>query len=279
MATQSVSGKAPLTFTDSFGAQRSVPLSAFVLNGSTIELDSKWTSQFSGADTQILLALANADAAAGRLTPPPVAPPAPAITFTAVTAGPEGNGVTVTVTPDAGPLMTTKLLINATETDTYSGLADATAAANQIGVDAPTGKKGDPPGGTGVVTVQQGSATGTGLPKDAQTLTVKSATAVLATDGSTTLFKLVPRAGYAGSGIPVKVNLDPGGTTFTLTATYDAGNSTKVTATGLGSLPAPVAFLVSASAPPSGLALPAAGDVTLSGGSSGIPATGTIYTS
>jgi len=195
--------------------------------------------------------------------------------------GPQGNGITVTVTADAPPLTTAELLITATETDTYSGLADATAAASQIGVDAAV--VNGPPVGTGVVMLKSGAATTAGLPKDGQTLKVKTATPVLAADGTTTLFTLVARAGYSGSGIPVTVNLDPSGTTFTLTASYDANNTTtKVSAEdGLGSLPAAVAFLITAQAPPRGLDLPAAGptSITLSGGSAGIPATGIAYTS
>ncbi len=282
MAIQAVSGKAPVTFTDSFGAQRSVPLAAFQLNGSTIQLDSAWSAVFSPADAVILLALAKAKVLAGEFAPPPVIPPAPALSFAAVTPGPEGNGITVSIQPDPGPLLTTKFLINAVETDTYTGIADATAAANTIGVDVATGTPGSPPAGSGLVTVQAGSiAAGADLPKDGQSLSVKSsAVSVVAADGTTVLFKLVPRAGYSGSGIPVTIALDPGGHTFTLTATCDAGNTTnKVTAAGLSTLPSAVAFLVSAQAPPSGLALPAAGPVRLSGGATGLPASGSAYTS
>ncbi len=281
MANQAAAGKAPITFSDSLGAQRAVPLSAFTFNGSTIALNSTWTSVFTAQDQAILLALANAKVTAGELTPPPVIPPQPAIIFTAAVAGPQGNGITVTVTADPPPLATAQLLITATETDTYSGLADATAAENQIGVDAAV--VGGPPVGTGVVMLKSGAATAAGLPKDGQSLKVKTATTVLAADGSTTLFTLVPRAGYGGPGIPVTVNLDPSGTTFTLTASYDANNtSTKVSAeNGLGSLPASVAFLIAAQAPPRGLDLPAVGpsSIALSGGSAGIPATGIAYTS
>ena len=253
MANQAAAGKAPITFSDSLGAQRAVPLSAFTFNGSTIALNSTWTSVFTAQDQAILLALANAKVTAGELTPPPVIPPQPAIIFTAAVAGPQGNGITVTVTADPPPLATAQLLITATETDTYSGLADATAAENQIGVDAAV--VGGPPVGTGVVMLKSGAATAAGLPKDGQSLKVKTATTVLAADGSTTLFTLVPRAGDGGPGIPVTVNLDPSGTTFTLTASYDANNtSTKVSAeNGLGSLPASVAFLIAAQAPPRGL--------------------------
>ena len=110
-----------------------------------------------------------------------------------------------------------------------------------------------------MVVVKSGSATGTGLPKDGQTLTVTSAgTNVLAADGSTTLFVLVPRNGYTGSGINTTVSLAPDAKTFSVTATYDARNTNAVAETDLASLPGSVTFLVSLAAPPGGLALPAA---------------------
>jgi len=148
---------------------------------------------------------------------------------------------------------------------------------------------GDPPAGTGLVTVQSGSATGTGLPYDKQSLKVKpkTPTAVLASDNKTPLFMLVPRADYTGQGqssIVVKVGLDQGGNTFTLTASYDAGNATTIPATQISTqpplnpLPTSVAFLVTAQTPPGGLAEPAALPITLSGGAPGIAATGIVYT-
>ncbi|GHJ47502.1 hypothetical protein Cs7R123_48440 [Catellatospora sp. TT07R-123] len=280
MAGQAVSGKAPLTFTDSLGGQRSIPLSAFQFDGAAVDLTSAWTAILSPADCAILRAVAAAKVAAGEFTRPPSLPPAPAIAFTAVTAGPEGNAITVTVTPDAGTVITGKVTVNVKETDRYAGLVDAADAAGRIGVDVASGTPGSPAAGSGLVAVQAGSATGTGLPKDGQSLTVKASPAVdvLAADGTTVLFKLVARSGYSGSGIPVTVALDPSGTTFTLTASYDAANSTKTSMSGLGSLPASVAFLVTASAPPGGLAMPGPSTLSLSGGAAGLPATGTAYT-
>ena len=171
-------------------------------------------------------------------------------------------------------------MIDAAETDTYSGLATAADAAQAIGVGTAPTSAGDPPQGGGVVVVKSGSATGAGLPQDGQILSVTSAgKAVLASDG-TTLFILAARSGYPGSGIKTTVGLDPGGTTFTVTAAYDAENTaTTVAETDLTGLPAGVAFLVTASTPPGGLALPAEGTTTtLSGGATGLPATGVAYT-
>ena len=95
---------------------------------------------------------------------------------------------------------------------------------------------------------------------------------------------LLPRPGYAGTGgLSTAVTIDASGTTFTVTATYDSSKETTpdatVTLTTLGALPAKVAYVVKASAPPAGAALPMAGSVKLAGGGSGIPAAGLLYTS
>jgi hypothetical protein len=278
---QAVAGNAPLTFTDSLGSQRSVPLSALQFSGSTLGPASGWSSAFKPTDITILLALAQTRVATGDLAPAPVPPPVPALSFTAAAPGPQGNNITVTISSITGQsAVNAKMVIDASETDTYSGLASATDAANTIGVDTAPSGPDDPPQGGGVVVVKSGSATGTGLPKDGQTLTVTSAgTPVLATDGSTTLFELAARDGYTGSsGISTTISAPPGGTTFTVTATYDAENTDAVAETDLASLPGSVTFLVSVAAPPGGLALPAAGTTTLSGGAAGLLATGFAYT-
>lgn len=278
-------GNAPLAFTNSLGEQQVVPLSAFQFSGSAIVLATtpvNWSAQFGAADTAILLALAQARAATGDLSTPPVIPPVPALAFTAAVAGPQSNNIYVQIkSVSTTSTVTAEIVIDASETDTYPALASATAAANAIGVDVAPTATTDPPLGTGVVVVKSGSATGTGLPKTGQSLTVSGATNVLAADGTSTLFTLEPRSGYSGSGIPVTVEVDPSAATFTVTATYDAGNTTPVTAATLSSLPAPVGFLVKATAPPAGLALPAvtaAPGLALSGGAIGLPATGTAYT-
>ena len=119
------------------------------------------------------------------------------------------------------------------------------------------------------------------LPKD-QTLAVKAAGAdVIGSDNSTKLFNLVPRsgAGLPSAGIPVTITVDTSANTFTLQASYDAGNSSKIALAPLDPLPDSVAYVVTASAPPGGIAPPTAGDVPLSGGMDGVAATGTAYTS
>jgi len=281
-----VIGTAPISFTDSRGAQRSVPLSALQFSGSTLQLGSGWTSTFSGQDQVILLAVANARAAAGELTAPPLTPPSPAIAVTATHPGLESNNISVSagVTGDLDHPLGAKIKFSATETDTYGGLASATEAAQAIGVDTPSGQFGSPPAGTGLVVVKSGSvATAGTLPADHPPTVLTPAGLDVQAADSSTLFTLVPRADYSGSGgLSVAVALDPTGMTFTVTATYDSaaesGTQSKVTVLTLNALPAQVAYLVTASAPSGGAMLPAAGPpVRLSGGGPDVAASGLFY--
>jgi hypothetical protein len=280
-----VVGSSPISFTSTQGGQLFVPLSALQFNGSTLEVKSAWQTSFDAGETQTLLALATARAAAGELIPPPVPPPSPAIAFTAKHAGPESNDIVVTATPDPGPPLTATIAVSVVQTDVYGLLASATAAALAIGVDMPTGNPGDPLAGTGVVVVKQGSvAAGTTLPADNQTDVLTGVGFEVKAADNSVLFTLLPRADYVGSGgLSISVKHDPSGTSFTVEAVYDsskeAGPEPKVTILTLGALPASAAYLVKASAPPAGAAVPAAGSVQLSGGGPGLAATGLLYTS
>ena len=72
------------------------------------------------------------------------------------------------------------------------------------------------------------------------------------------------------------------GKTFTIAATYDSTKETgaqdPVTIQTLDDLADAVAFLVTATAPPSGAAVPGDGSVQLSGGADGLAANGLLYT-
>jgi hypothetical protein len=279
--TIDVAGHGPLSFTDSNGNQVFVPLSALEFVGSDIQLKTDWAAQFSATDQQILVALAGARATGGELLPPPIVPAAPAVALTASVPGPESSGISVHVEPESGTtVVDAKVKLKATETDVYAGLTDAASAKQTIGVDTAPTKPEDPPEGTGLVRVQAAGTTTDGLPKDGQSLTVKAAgTKVVAADGTKTLFMLVPRPGAPSGGIPVTVAVDTTAGTFTVTATHDTGDQPAVDLTSLDALPAAVTFLVTASAPPGGLAVPAEQDVQLTGGAPGIAATGVAYTS
>ena len=281
-----VVGSSPITFTGSQGQQRFVPLSALQFSGSTIQLKPSWATAFDAGETITLIALAAAYAAAGELTPPPVPPPSPAVLVTAAVPGPESNDISVTVTPDADTGLGTKMKFDAQAVDTYAGLTSAKSAALAIGVDAPTGNANDPSAGTGVVVIKTLTPPATfdtaKLPA-AQKGSVTTAGYDVKAADSTVLFTLLPRGGYAASGgLTFALTLDTGGTSFTITATYDSklesGAQSKVTVTNLGSLPTQVAFLITASAPPAGALLPATATAQLSGGGPGLAANTLLYT-
>jgi hypothetical protein len=284
VTTVDVVGTAPLSFTDSTGAQQFVPLSALQFEGSKVTVRSSWSASFDAAETITLLAVAASRVAAGELAPPPTQPPAPAIALTAARTGPETSNIEVTVTPDSPSPLTAKLTFQAVETDTYSGLDTAATAAARIGVDTPAGAE-SPPAGTGVVVIKASSvSTSKALPVKQEASALTGAGFAVKDKDDKTLFTMLPRPGYAGTGgISVAVTVDPSATTFTVTATYDSdketGTNSTVTLTSLGALPAKVAYLVTASAPPGGAALPAAGTVRLAGGAPGIAAAGLLYTS
>jgi len=287
MATTTVDvvGSSPISFTNSQGAQRTVPLSALQFSGSDIQLNSAWKNFFDPGETQTLLAVAKARAVAGELTRPPVQGPRPAVRFTASRAGTETNNISVTATPDAGSPLAATIAFTVTETDTYPGLASPTAAAMAIGLDTAPAKAGDPPQGTGLVVIKSGSVgNSTKLPVASSGVMVKATGVDIQDATNAVLFTLVPRSDYAGKGgLSYAVSIDGSGTTFTVVATYDStketGAQAKVTIQTLGALPSQVAYLTKASEPPGGARLPTAGSIQLSGGSAQIAANGLFYTS
>jgi hypothetical protein len=279
-----VVGSTPISFTNSEGAQRVVPLSAFQFSGSDIQLDSAWTTLFDANETQTLLTLVKARAAIGELTPPPVAPKTPAVSLTAAHTGTESNGIVVAASAEQDkPVLTAKITMTVTETDSYPSLPTGDDAAMSIGVDAPSGNQGDPPVGTGLVVVKQGSTGASTKPAVASSGVLTKATGVdLKDSDNKVVLTLLPRPDYTGKGgLSYAVTTD--GTTFTVTATYDStkeiGTQDPVTLQTLGDLAAPVAYLVTASAPPAGAALPTNSSVQLSGGGVGQAANGLLYTS
>jgi hypothetical protein len=292
MASTPVTGHGPLSFTDSNGDQRTVPLSALVFTAPgklDIEKDKyDWQAQFgpgaafSQADATTLLTLAANRLAAGELLPIPTPPPAPALHFQAATPGPGGNNITVTLglttTPNtaAPTVFNTTVTITAVEEETYGGLADGAAARAAIGVDTPTAA-GDVQG-YGLVMVQGTSTSGTGKLAKAKSYTVKDGTPVdiPAADNSGTILTLVARAGVPNPGVTVTVTTDAGGTTLTLDAKYTPAAAT-VPVYPLGSFKPDLAWLLTAGSP--GAVLPDVNPVALSGGAPGVAATGIAYTS
>jgi hypothetical protein len=285
-AAVDVVGTSPISFTDSTGAQKSVPLSALTFSGSKPDIADDWAPEFTkAADKTTVLAIAAARIAAGELTPPPTRPPSPAIVVTAVQPGPESNNIVVAVTVKPGPNpsqpLSTTLKFRATETDTYTGLRTATEAAEAIGVET---SPGTAPAGAGLVMIKSGSvATADTLPVDqSPPLTptgfdVKDANSVI-------LFSLVPARPVpsASGSLSVDVRQDPSGTTFTVSATYASSAESPVTIPTLNALPLQVAYLVTVSAPSGGAMLPPVASppvqLQLSGGGPGMAASGLFYT-
>jgi hypothetical protein len=287
MAASSIDvvGPRPITFTDSTGHQQSVPLSGLEVVGSKVQVSAAWQklNVYKPAELVLISAIATAQLATGQIAPPPVATPLPAIVFSASTPGSEGNGIKVTVNTEAGGTVFKGTLdLKVAETDSYPGLTTGTDVLKAIGVDQAPAGPSDPRQGTGLVQVVAATKPGAGLPADNQVLSYKDGKAldVKAADNKTVLFLLVPRPGYGGSDLTVKVGLDPGGTSFTVTATYAPAAAVPVPITALSPLPAPLAFVIAAAAPPSGLALPpeTAATVSLAGGAPGVAATGVAFT-
>jgi hypothetical protein len=282
-ATADVNGSTPLSFTNSAGAQQVIPLSALEFNGSDIRLKTAWQAVLDAGEQTTLLSLAKARAAVGELTPPPIPPPTPAISVTAAHSGPEGNGITVTVAVEKDvPALEAEITLSAVEVDTWAMLTDGDAASFKVGVDAPTGVDGDPPGATGLIAVKKGSTGASTKPAVASSGVLKKATGVdLKDEDAAVVCTILPRADYVGKdGLSYAVTVQ--GSTFTVTATYDstkeAGTQDPVTLLTLGDTAAPVAYLVSVGAPPRGAALPANSSAQLSGGAAGLPASGLLYT-
>ncbi|UWE11786.1 hypothetical protein [Actinacidiphila bryophytorum] len=289
MAESKVVGRRPLVFTDAHGAQGFVPLQALVLGDGGLELDATWRASFSETDRRALLALARDAWSSGELAAPPVAPKSPAIVFTAACAGPESNGITVAVTnvkdpePDPALPLHAGLTLTVSEKDEYVGLSSAADAVARIGVDKPAAD-GKNRAGSGLVQIKEGSAAaGDGLPKGGAAFTVTAAAPVKvkAADGTTDYFTLVVREGLPDPGVKVTVTVDAEAKKYSLTAEYTSGE-VPTTLGSLGALAASAASIVTAEAPPGGYAMPAdtlTAPVALSGGATGIAATGTAYTS
>jgi len=287
--TLDVVGATPIGITGSAGGQRVVPLSALQFSDSKVQVKPAWASAFDAAETAALRALADARVASGELRKPPVAVPTPALVVTASVPGPESNGIVVQVTPET-PATTppwTKLDISVTERDTYPGLAAAADAASTIGTDKAPTASGDPPLGTGLVRVKSGSvAAGTKLPAGVAEVALTAAGLDVKDGDGNVLFTLVPRPGYNPvSGLTVQVSKDPSGTSFTVSAAYDSAKETAAPTTftiqTLDSMPAPVAYVVTVTAPPNGAAVPAptpAEGVALTGGGPGLAARVLLYT-
>jgi hypothetical protein len=270
-----VVGTGPLAYTDKKGLQRVIPLTALVFTGNKIQIrpddgTCKWTSALA-ADEDLITLLATERVAAGELTSAPTPPPVPAVRFTAAKAGPESNNIAVTVDYSANTGLDTALTITAERTDTYPGLTDANAAAAAIGVDS-----------TKADFMFVDSTTVKVQPKLPDEFSDKDlGTDYNVTTGGAIHFTLKPHPGMpANSSVKLSLTHDRSESTFTVTAKYLSNPApAAVTIPALSPLDPGVTYLVTATAPASGAAVPAKGSVQLTGGGPGHAASGLAYTS
>jgi hypothetical protein len=254
------------------------------LTGSQIALKTAWKTAL-GADAIRAADVAKTRVAIGELEAPPKPPPQPAIALKARVEGALGDGTTVTATPEAGkPPLEALIEFVAVRTDTWAGLLNGESAAMKIGVDAAPGAPTDPPKGSGLVVIKKGSTgASTKVPVASKAVLKKGDSVDLKDADGKLVAKLLPADDYVGKG-GLSYAVVVTGETFTISATYDSsaedGAPAKATLLTLATLPPFLTYLVSASAPSRGAALPAhAVTAKLSGGAPGVPATGLLYTS
>lgn len=267
-STVGITGSGPLSVTDKNGAQHFVPLSAFELTGSTVTLKgtapTDWATVLGKTiDLTALKALAAARLAAGEVTSPPNRHASPAILFTAQATGLEGNAITVDVTPHGLDDVT----LVAKQQFLYPGLATKEAAQTMIGDATGTGPVQVTALGDGVKPVKPVAAT---TVKTTKTLDVKD------TDNKL-LFTLT---NAAPGDVSIEVRADTGDSAlFVVEVVIGPLTSTKVKLTELATSTGDASKLVKAAPPSTGLAVPATGTVRLSGGATGVAATGVAYSS
>jgi len=284
MSSTDVVGPGPISFTNTNGDQMIIPLSALEFSDGKLQLKNDWKTVPALLTSQATITnLAQALTAVGQLTPPPTLPPAPALALTAARTGPETNNIIVTTTTTgAGDPLTAEITVTAKEKDAWPGLTNGADAAQAMGTDAAPG--------TGLLVVKQGSFTaGPGAPPSVAQATQGKLKpgdhADLKDSGNNTVCTILPRADYAGNaGLQYTVHPDAAGHSFSITATYDSsseqGGTTAITLQDISNLKSklkPVAYLVTASAPPTGAMVPADGFAQFSGGATGIAATGLLY--
>ena len=264
MATVAALGDSPIVYVNELGLQVSVPLSAIQFDGNAIV-----TTPATPAGSRLDLWL-NYLVKQGRLrratTAPP--PPAPAIVFTAVSAGSQGNHIEVAATQTMGNADQVDLTVTAT--DHYTGLTLANIES-VLGTPTPT-----PGSQLGMFRVR---STGPGgAPKDG---VLVPDTGGLRADDTATIprasFALAPRStGSDVTGATTTAKVTNRGATFDLDivwkVTVTRVAATDLTDAGLTTKLAPFAFAVRFAAPAivAGVPtyrMPGLGKILLAGGS------------
>lgn len=268
MATVAALGDGPIVYVNELGLQVSVPLSSIQFDGNAI-VTTPATPAGSRLDLWLKYLVKQ-----GRLrrSTTAAAPPAPAIVFTAVSQGSQGNHIEVAAREVPGIPAGTPAQVDLTvkASDHYTGLTLANIES-VLGTGAPTPTTGSQPGMFRVRTIGPG-----GAPKDGAL--VPDTGGLRADDTAATpraSFTVVPRgAGSDVAGATTTAKVTNRGATFDLdiewTVTVTAVLAAELVDPTLATRLAPFAFVVGVSAPlVAGVPtykMPAAGKILLSGG-------------
>lgn len=300
MVAANIVGNAPVAFTDSTGAQRSVPLTAFAWDASgtpplslaTTPVDWKTPAPIASADLAVIQSLMAARLATGEYAVAPLPALIPAIAFQAFTPGPDGNDITLSLNEPSQPNAPTSgvldigFTITLSIAHTYGPFSSLAAAATAIGLSAkahPSPPSGAPDVGTGLVQIDTWPVPQTGIADQLAPKSVGNGLAIMA--GNNKLFTLIPRPSVPqGDQTKIEVDTNSVGTpAFSIKVTYalPVTNPLKITYLAeLAKLNPDLGFWVSALPPAGGYAVPALGppQVKLVGGAPGTQASGFIYT-
>lgn len=259
-----ITGPGPLAVTDKRGRQQFVPLSAFTLISGKIAMEAAWDTALTAAqiDTATLTKFAQMRFDLGDFRTPPKPHPSAAILFTAAAAGVEGNGITVTVTPDGLEGVT----LDAAQQLTYAGLSTSAGAKSAIGDATSTAP-------VQVTAVGDGTKVAAAVVSTAvqptKSLDVKD------TDGKV----LVTLTNATADDATVTVTADADPAKFTIAVSRGPLSSKKVKLSELATKTDGAFALATAVPAPTGIAPPAAGVVRLSGGATDVKASAVAYTS
>jgi hypothetical protein len=252
MARTPALSNGPVEFTNAGGNQVSLPLSSIFFDGKTIHSEGSIYNANKAAADDWLTYLAKI----GEIVPDANPPSKTAMVIKAKSAGSTGNFIQIRFSnPDNTDPTNVKFDVTVTETDAYPGLTPATiqqALGAQPGLvvlpgTAPT--ELPQPGSYPLAVTNPNSPASVDIPKNS---------------GSGNAFTLQAKADGPDGALTQVTIKDVTATTFTLTAAW-MKTATQIMASNIG---ATFDYEITVSAPTGGtLSAPAAGTVTLSGGS------------
>jgi hypothetical protein len=247
----------PVEFTDSKGNQVSLPLSSIFFDGNTIHAEGPlYTANQAAADDWLTYL-----AKIGEIVPDANPPSKTAMVIQAKAAGSTGNLIQVQFSnlDDTDP-NDVKFDAAVTETDTYTQLTPGTVQAALAAQPGLVSVPGSPatelpkPGAYALAVSAPNTPASVDIPKNS---------------GAGNAFTVQARTDAADGALTQVTIKDVTATTFTLVAAWKK-TATQITAANVG---ATFDYEITVSAPTGGaLSAPAAGTVTLSGGSDAAPA-------